>query len=181
MFNLILCCYILYYSHLHHHLPFAQSETFLTFLSYSSLFKPSPPFGDIHLTLPPPSSHWIKHYSNDYQIFPWPLSPCFTTSTTSPLVPSRSFPLSSWCKPVLSFTKVATMNSKPWIPEFPAPQKCFSAIRQPHHQHICVHQQHNIYLWFKTADTKMSDVIDVHSGFFQTVTSIHAMGADLTV
>ena len=41
--------------------------------------------------------------------------------------------------------------------------------------------QHNIYLWFKTADSKMSDVIDVHSRFFQTVTSIHAMGADLTV
>jgi len=56
-----------------------------------------------------------------------------------------------------------------------------STSRHPHHQYIWVHQQHNIYLWFKTADTKMSDVIDVHSGFFQTVTSIHAMGADLTV
>ena len=28
---------------------------------------------------------------------------------------------------------------------------------------------------------KMSDMIDAHSGFFQTVTSIHTMAADLTV
>ena len=30
-------------------------------------------------------------------------------------------------------------------------------------------------------DTKMSDMIDAHSGFFQSVTSIHAMAEDLTV
>ena len=99
--------------------PLLNRRRFLQFLSYSFLFKPSPPFGDIHLTLPPPSSsqsHWIKHHSNDYQIFPWTLSPCFTTSTTSPLVSSRSFPLSSWFKPVLSFTKVVTMISKPYDP-----------------------------------------------------------------
>ena len=30
-------------------------------------------------------------------------------------------------------------------------------------------------------DTKMSDMIDAHSGFFQSVTSIHAVAEDLTV
>ena len=43
------------------------------------------------------------------------------------------------------------------------------------------HWQHNIYLWLKMSDRKMSDMIDAHSGFFQSVTSIHAMAADLTV
>ena len=46
---------------------------------------------------------------------------------------------------------------------------------------IYAHWEHNIYLWFKMSDRKMSDMIDAHSGFFQTVTSIHTMAADLTV
>ena len=31
------------------------------------------------------------------------------------------------------------------------------------------------------SDRKMSDMIDAHSGFFQTVTSIHTMAAELRV
>ena len=46
---------------------------------------------------------------------------------------------------------------------------------------IYAHWEHNIYLWFKMSDRKMSDMIDAHSGFFQTVTSIHTMAVDLTV
>ena len=46
---------------------------------------------------------------------------------------------------------------------------------------ICGHWQHNIYLWFRMSERKMSDMIDTHSGFFQTLTSIHTMAADLTV